>query len=161
MRPIFCLLVLVLVLSSIYSCAAAGAARAARAAPGAPAAGAAKAPAASAKAAPKRAAAGKPPKWNRTPLKEGFDPYAVLGLARTATTDEIRAAYKSALNVMGRRASRHGHGQETEEVDHELIVSVRQAYEVLSDPTWKKEWEASNAATSADPAETAWRADEL
>lgn len=160
MRPFFFVLVLVLVLSSMHSCAAAGAARAARAASGgAPAAGAAKA-AASAKAAPKRAA-GKPPKWNRTPLKEGFDPYAVLGLARTATTDEIRAAYKSALNVMGRRASRHGHGQETEEVDHELIVSVRQAYEVLSDPSWKKEWEASNAATSAEPAEPAWRADEL
>jgi preprotein translocase subunit Sec63 len=90
-------------------------------------------------------------------LPEGFDPYAALRAPRGASALELKAAYRRALNVLGRRAARGGHGQVTEDGDYSLMVAVRQAYELLSDAPARAAWDAAHPAPPAATPVPQWR----
>jgi hypothetical protein len=60
-----------------------------------------------------------------------FDPYAVLGLARTATEAEIRAAY---LELVARYHPDKHTGNPLEGLAAEKMAEINRAYEILSDP---------------------------
>jgi preprotein translocase subunit Sec63 len=59
------------------------------------------------------------------------DPYAVLGVARTATPDEIKAAYREL--VAKYHPDRH-QGNPLEELAAAKLAELNRAYEILSDP---------------------------
>jgi DnaJ-class molecular chaperone len=109
-----------------------------------------------------------PPAAAAAVLPEGVDPYAVLRAPRGAGQRELKAAYRRALNVLGRRASRGGHGQVTEDKDYAQLVAVRQAFELLSDAQRKAAWDAahppaaggSDGGAAAAAAEAGWRMEE-
>ena len=61
----------------------------------------------------------------RKALPADFDPYRVLHAYRGATKAEIRSAYRRALNVMGRAAAKHGHGQEASMDDSLLMEDIK------------------------------------
>lgn len=94
------------------------------------------------------------------PLPDGLDPYAVLRAPRSASALELKAAYRRALNVMGRRAARGGHGQVTEDKDYSLMVNVRQAFELLSDAPRKAAWDAAHPVEAAATPVPQWRMEE-
>ena len=60
-----------------------------------------------------------------------LDPYAVLGIDRTATAAEIRAAYRA--QVERYHPDRH-QGNPLEDLASARMVEINQAYELLSDP---------------------------
>jgi len=60
------------------------------------------------------------------------DPYAILGVARSATRSEIRAAYHALVDRY--HPDRH-HGNPLANLATERMVAINQAYDVLSDPT--------------------------
>jgi hypothetical protein len=62
---------------------------------------------------------------------EDFDPYAVLGVARTATEAEIRAAYREL--VAKYHPDRH-QGNPLENLAAAKLAEINRAYEILSDP---------------------------
>ncbi len=92
----------------------------------------------------------------RAPLPAAFDPYAVLRVPRDATGDAVRRSYRSALNVLGRAASRDGHGQEPDVAHLELMKSVGLAFRVLTDAAWRAEWDAAHAPDAAATPFPAW-----
>ncbi len=96
----------------------------------------------------------------RAPLPDGFDPYAALRAPRSASAQELKAAYRRALNVLGRRASRGGHGQVTDDADYALLVGARQAFELLSDAPAKAAWDAAHPAPAAATPVPQWRMEE-
>jgi len=59
------------------------------------------------------------------------DPYTVLGVARTASEAEIRAAY---LALVAKYHPDRHQGNPLEELAGEKLVEVNRAYEILSDP---------------------------
>ncbi len=60
-----------------------------------------------------------------------FDPYAVLGVGRSASLAEIRAAY---LDLVARyHPDKHG-GNPLEGLAAEKMAEINRAYEILSDP---------------------------
>jgi hypothetical protein len=59
------------------------------------------------------------------------DPYAILGVARTASDDEIRAAYREL--VAKYHPDRH-QGNPLEGLAAEKMAEINRAYEILSDP---------------------------
>ncbi|MGZ4169663.1 MAG: J domain-containing protein, partial [Solirubrobacteraceae bacterium] len=61
------------------------------------------------------------------------DPYRVLGVAREATVGEIRTAH--------RRLAKQYHPDATGG-DTERFLAVQEAYQVLSDPLRRREWDA-------------------
>lgn len=63
--------------------------------------------------------------------KDDFDPYAVLGVERTASDAEIRAAYRDL--VAKYHPDKH-QGNPLEGLAAEKMADVNRAYEVLSDP---------------------------
>ena len=65
-----------------------------------------------------------------TPRSEP-DPYSVLGVARTASDAEIRAAYHAL--VAKYHPDRH-QGNPLEDLASEKLVAINRAYEILSDP---------------------------
>lgn len=79
-----------------------------------------------------------------------IDYYAVLGIERTASTDDVRAAY--------RRAARASHPDLNpgDQTAHERFKLVRLAYDVLSDPARRAEYDAPPPAPATD-AQRAWR----
>ena len=88
----------------------------------------------------------------RVPLSTDFNPYSTLRIPRNADKEAIKKAYKRALNVMGRVAAKGGHGQEANPADIVLMRSIRQSYELLTDPEWKAEWDAAHPGeTSPSP----------
>ena len=91
-----------------------------------------------------------PRKAPRAPLPSDFDPYFTLRALRGASSKEVRSAYRRALNVMGRSAAKGGHGQQTSAEDARLMEDIKLAYEVLSDDTWRAEWDAAHPPSS-DP----------
>ena len=64
-------------------------------------------------------------------------PYEVLGLRRSASQDEVRAAYRRLARL------RHpDHGGDTE-----AFQMLQAAYELLSDPIARSDWDESDATT--------------
>lgn len=59
------------------------------------------------------------------------DPYATLGVARSATRSEIRAAYHALVDRY--HPDRH-HGNPLANLANERMVVINQAYDVLCDP---------------------------
>ena len=60
------------------------------------------------------------------------DPYAVLGVDRSATADQIRVAY---LALVARYHPDRHQGNPLEELAGQRMAEINQAYELLSDPT--------------------------
>jgi len=60
-----------------------------------------------------------------------LDPYGVLGVAHSATRDEIRSAYRALVERY--HPDRH-HGNPLANLANERMVAINQAYDVLSDP---------------------------
>jgi hypothetical protein len=60
------------------------------------------------------------------------DPYAVLGIERSAGADQIRAAYRTL--VARYHPDRH-QGNPLEDLASERMAEINQAYELLSDPS--------------------------
>ena len=83
--------------------------------------------------------------YSRESLPSTLDPYAVLRVPRSATNEMIRAAYRTALNVMGRAASKHGHGQDPHTEDMALLSTIGLSYRVLVDAGWRAEWDSAHA----------------
>jgi curved DNA-binding protein CbpA len=59
------------------------------------------------------------------------DPYAILGVARSATRSEIRTAYRA---LVERYHPDRYHGNPLANLANERMVAINQAYDVLSDP---------------------------
>jgi curved DNA-binding protein CbpA len=72
------------------------------------------------------------------------DHYAVLGVRSDASTDQIREAYRERA-----RHSLFGHDLEPEALG-EWLQSVRAAYETLSDPASRAEYDAARQASLAN-----------
>lgn len=66
---------------------------------------------------------------------EGQDPYAILGVARTATPAEIRAAYHAL--VAQYHPDRH-QGNPLATLASEKMIELNRAYETLSDPARRR-----------------------
>ena len=62
---------------------------------------------------------------------EVFDPYAVLGVARTASKEEIRAAYKDAMTKYHPDKVAHL-GEELQDVAREKAQALNRAYRLLN-----------------------------
>jgi preprotein translocase subunit Sec63 len=60
-----------------------------------------------------------------------FDPYSVLGVARTASDSEIRAAYHA---LVAKYHPDRYQGNPLEDLANEKLVAINWAYEILSDP---------------------------
>jgi hypothetical protein len=59
------------------------------------------------------------------------DPYAVLGVARNATPDEIKAAYR---DLVAKYHPDHHQGNPLEDLAATKLAEINRAYEILSDP---------------------------
>jgi curved DNA-binding protein CbpA len=71
--------------------------------------------------------------------KLDFDPYGVLGVARNATPDEIKAAYREL--VAKYHPDRH-QGNPLEELAAAKLAEINRAYEILSDPERRAAYDA-------------------
>ncbi len=60
-----------------------------------------------------------------------LDPYSVLGVARTASESEIRAAYRA---LVAKYHPDRYQGNPLENLASEKLVAINRAYEILSDP---------------------------
>jgi DnaJ-class molecular chaperone len=76
------------------------------------------------------------------------NPYETLGVAHTATDDEIKRAY--------RRLARRYH-PDGESADADAFVQVKDAYELLSDPQRRDAYDASRTKQPRRPAATVSR----
>lgn len=72
------------------------------------------------------------------------DPYATLGLRREASSSQIRAAYR-------RLAKRYHPDLHTDAQATEQMRRVNQAWEILSSPSRRAEYDASRATPAASP----------
>jgi hypothetical protein len=80
--------------------------------------------------------------------------YRALGVSRTATAEEIRAAFRA------RAMAAHPDRSAGSETDSEAFRLVRDAYEVLRDPRRRMAYDASSAAASSRRAEAGGQATE-
>jgi hypothetical protein len=67
------------------------------------------------------------------------DPYSVLGVARTASDSEIRAAYHAL--VAKYHPDRH-QGNPLEDLASEKVAAINRAYEILSDPARRADYDS-------------------
>jgi len=74
---------------------------------------------------------------------DDFDPYAVLGVQRTATEAEIRAAYREL--VAKYHPDRH-QGNPLEDLAAAKLAEINRAYEILSDPERRAEYDSGRRA---------------
>lgn len=72
---------------------------------------------------------------------EGFDPYAVLGVAKDATLEEIKAAYRT--------ASKAAH-PDREGGSTERMTDVNVAYMLLSDPERRAQYDKTGTKTPVE-----------
>jgi curved DNA-binding protein CbpA len=72
----------------------------------------------------------------RTP---DFDAYAVLGVAHTATPDQIKAAYRE---LVAKYHPDHHQGNPLEELAASKLAEINRAYEILSDPEQRAAYDA-------------------
>lgn len=79
------------------------------------------------------------------------DPYAILGVACSATRDEIRAAYRKLVERY--HPDRH-HGNPLENLASDAMAQINQAYEVLSDPARRAAFDRRGGSTGV-PTRTA------
>src|SRR3954463_3582272 len=70
-------------------------------------------------------------------MQQIVDPYRALGVARSATDAEIKAAH--------RKLVKRYHPDTGSKSDTERFLRVQDAYRVLSDPLARKEWDAQHA----------------
>jgi curved DNA-binding protein CbpA len=78
-----------------------------------------------------------------------WDPYAVLNVARTATADEIRAAY---LALAAKYHPDQHQGNPLEELASARMAEINRAYELLSDPARRAAFDAGSQTRSAQAA---------
>lgn len=76
---------------------------------------------------------------------ESFDPYATLGVARTASDAEIKAAY---LALVARYHPDKHQGNSLEDLAAEKMAQINRAYELLSDPVRRAAYDRAGTATS-------------
>ncbi|HEY4185459.1 MAG TPA: J domain-containing protein [Polyangia bacterium] len=77
---------------------------------------------------------------------EPQDPYLVLGVARTATDAEIRAAYRA----LGAKYHPDRHqGNPLEELASAKMSEINRAYEILSDPARRRAFDGGRGASQA------------
>ena len=76
------------------------------------------------------------------------DPYFVLGVGRTATDAEIRAAY---LALVAKYHPDRHQGNPLEELAGEKMAEINRAHEILSDPTRRAAYDSGGAAASFGP----------
>jgi curved DNA-binding protein CbpA len=81
------------------------------------------------------------------PVGARSDPYAVLGIERSAGAAQIRAAYRTL--VARYHPDRH-QGNPLEDLASERMAEINQAYELLSDPSRREAFDR-NRATRARP----------
>lgn len=84
------------------------------------------------------------------------DPYDVLGVSRTATSGEIRYAY--------RRLAKKYHPDVSDTGSHEAFVELNNAFELISDAAQRREYDARNPArteTDTQPGEKYQKLDDL
>jgi hypothetical protein len=77
-----------------------------------------------------------------------LDPYAVLGVARTATDAEIQAAYRALVAKF--HPDRH-QGNPLEELAGAKMVEINIAYEILSDPARRAAYDGGRPASAGLP----------
>ena len=73
------------------------------------------------------------------------DPYSVLGVARTATDAEIRAAY---LALVAKYHPDRHQGNPLEELAGVRMAEINRAYEILSDPTRRAAFDSGQGVWS-------------
>ncbi|MCC6617171.1 MAG: VWA domain-containing protein [Anaerolineae bacterium] len=74
---------------------------------------------------------------------DGFDPYSVLGIAQTATAEEVKLAYRRLARRLHPDANRNpGAGAQ--------FQYINKAYEMLSDPAQRQAYEKAHASDDAD-----------
>jgi curved DNA-binding protein CbpA len=71
-------------------------------------------------------------------VRQMADPYAILGVARSATRAEIRAAYRALVDRY--HPDRH-HGNPLEDLASQHMAEINQAYDVLSDPAQRADFD--------------------
>jgi curved DNA-binding protein CbpA len=81
-----------------------------------------------------------------------IDPYTVLGVARSATREEIRSAYRALVERY--HPDRH-HGNPLENLANERMVTINRAYDVLSDPSRRAAFDQRGSRSPARPAPAA------
>jgi hypothetical protein len=72
-----------------------------------------------------------------------FDAYAVLGVARNATADQIKAAYR---DLAAKYHPDHHQGNPLEDLAAAKLADINRAYEILSDPQRRAAYDASPLA---------------
>lgn len=77
-------------------------------------------------------------------MSEAFDPYAVLGVPRTASADEITAAWRRA--AMSAHPDRGG--------TTEAMVDVNMAYKILSDEALRSQYDAGGGTARPETIES-------
>jgi hypothetical protein len=80
--------------------------------------------------------------------KPDFDPYAVLGVARSATPDEIKAAYRAQV---AKYHPDHHQGNPLEELAEIKLAELNRAYEILSDSARRAACDAAHPTWPAGP----------
>jgi preprotein translocase subunit Sec63 len=80
------------------------------------------------------------------------DPYSVLGVARTASESEIRAAYHA---LVAKYHPDRYQGNPLEDLASEKLVAINRAYEILSDPGRRAAYDSGQGFASGQPYATA------
>ena len=83
-----------------------------------------------------------------------IDPYSVLGVARTASESEIRAAYHA---LVAKYHPDRYQGNPLEDLASEKLVAINRAYEILSDPARRASFDSGQgfASNTGQPCATA------
>jgi preprotein translocase subunit Sec63 len=74
-----------------------------------------------------------------------LDPYSVLGVARTASESEIRAAYHA---LVAKYHPDRYQGNPLEDLASEKLVAINRAYEILSDPARRASFDSGQGFAS-------------